>query len=120
MTWSGDNRDIGENSDLTALSAFALKALESLNELGKARFNMPWRWRPWSNNYQQFLQQWSMEQFELAGAQNNEESGRRAIEQRKKKISKLQTRLDKVLAIEKQEERDSIGIPYDEKLAKQV
>jgi hypothetical protein len=28
--------------------------------------------------------------------------------------------LDKVLAIEKQEERDSIGVPYDEKLAKQV
>jgi len=68
VTWSGDNRDIGENSDLTALSAFALKALESLNELGKARFNMPWRWRPWSNNYQQFLQQWSMEQFELEGS----------------------------------------------------
>jgi hypothetical protein len=52
VTWSGGNRDSAENPDLTALSAFALKALESLNELGKARFNMPWRWRPWSNNYQ--------------------------------------------------------------------
>ena len=125
VTWSGGNHQqregaAGGDNDLTALSAFALKALESLNELGKARFNMPWRWRPWSNNYQQFLQQWSMEQFELAGAQSSEESGRRAIEQRKKKITKLQTRMDKVLAIEKQEERDSIGIPYDEKLAKQV
>lgn len=115
LNLSGDKLE----SDLTSFSAFAMKALDSLNELGKARFNMPWRWRPWSNNYQQFLQQWSMEQFEV-GPHYNEESGRRSIEQRKKKITKLQTRLDKVLAVEKQQERELIGVPYDEKLAKQV
>ncbi len=115
LTLSSDTLE----KDLTSLSSFALKALDSLNELGKARFNMPWRWRQWSNNYQQFLQQWTMEQFEVA-PHNNEESGRRAIEQRKKKMAKLQTRMDKVIAVEKQQERELIGVPFDEKLAKQV
>jgi len=75
-----------------SLYTFALNALEHLNELGKARFNMPWRWRPWSNNYQLFLQQWSMEQFELGHhhhGQQDESGMRRAVEQRKKKMSKL-------------------------------
>jgi hypothetical protein len=37
--------------EMSTMSEFAVKALDLLTEIGHARYNMPWRWRPWSNNY---------------------------------------------------------------------
>ena len=45
----GDSKEL--DKELTSLRAFALKTMQALTEIGKARFNMPWRWRPWSANY---------------------------------------------------------------------
>jgi len=54
--------DVSEShTQMTTLSEFARSALELLTDIGTARFNMPWRWRPWSNNYHQALSSWSLE-----------------------------------------------------------
>jgi hypothetical protein len=53
--------------EMSSMSDFAVRALELLTEIGLARYNMPWRWRPWSNNYHQALSAWSLEQLEHAG-----------------------------------------------------
>jgi hypothetical protein len=34
-----------DETEFNSLSEFALKALSTLNIIGKGRFNMPWRWR---------------------------------------------------------------------------
>jgi hypothetical protein len=47
---------VDTTSDITTLDAFSLYALSLLNTLGRSRYNLPWRWRPWSLNYQQALQ----------------------------------------------------------------
>jgi hypothetical protein len=50
-----DNTEFQSPSDF---KEFTLQALELLQTIGRGRFNMPWRWSPWSNNYNQVLQQW--------------------------------------------------------------
>lgn len=49
-----------EDDSIKDLSSLALRALEVLNQVGKGRFNMPWRWRQWSNNFQQVTSQWGI------------------------------------------------------------
>ena len=53
------------SNDLVSLQSLALKSIEILNELGKSRFSLPWRWCPWSNNYQQALSQFTIDDFEV-------------------------------------------------------
>lgn len=88
---------------------------------------MPWRWRPWSNNYNQVLTQWgndlvdlytSGENSSVSGGFSGFEETRGLAEQRKKQVNKLTTRMEKVTAVEKQlEVSQQIGIVYDEKTA---
>ncbi len=102
-----------DDDDLKTLSDFALRTLETLDDIGKARFNMPWRWNPWSNNYQQALQQFGNESLDIV--ESSAELGRTQssileqtrilAEQRKKQMNKLTTRLEKVTAAEKAIER---------------
>ena len=107
-------------TDASTLSAFAQSSLQTLTELGKARFNMPWRWRPWSNNYQLALQQWGPS--ELADSllfSSASDGGRSQLEHRKKQVNKLTSRLEKVQAAETINERSQeIGIPYKEGASK--
>lgn len=44
-------------SEVKDLSKLALRTLDTLVGVGAGRFNMPWRWRQWSNNYQQTINQ---------------------------------------------------------------
>ncbi|CDW79829.1 hect domain and rcc1-like domain-containing protein [Stylonychia lemnae] len=104
--------------DMQNFNDFALKTLGILKEIGKKRFCMPWRWRPWTNLYLQVLQQWGQEQADIS--QDSQES-RSQIEQRKKQINKLASRLEKVGLYEKQALRKQYGLEYEDKqLAQKV
>lgn len=83
---------------MSTMSNFAVKSLELLTEIGHARYNMPWRWRPWSNNYHQALSAWSLEQLMQAG--NPEKDTRVIAEQRKKQANKLNNRIEKLTLAE--------------------
>eukprot|EP00347_Sterkiella_histriomuscorum_P020695 403336831 len=97
--------------EVKSINEFVIQVLKVLKYAGLKRFNLQWRWRPWSYVYMQVLQQWLLGQQDLS---EDSEDTRKKIEQRKKQEAKLNNRLDKVISKEQEQLRERLNISYED------